>query len=246
MNPVAIRVAVGLVRHALQWLSGYLIAEGVVSAEDWNEVILWIALSVLTAASYVWGQWRASRKASRETPPASPGGSLGLGLVLVAALSASACASAGGLVATNPTGDQVAAIHRDASKMTEGITIATQILEALSETIDVLPIPIEAKNTYDCGVLRVIGTPAPIDPTVARICGPTVVEIERSPMTDARESLASAASCPSLRSSVAAIEPLVDPLIEVLEDADNGALVAFGASVRIALGFVFSGGDVCQ
>jgi hypothetical protein len=62
----------------------------------------------------------------------------------------------------------------------------------------------------------------------------------------ALESLRDVSTCPSLRTTLSSLYGWTAPLIAQLQAADNAAIQMAGASLRVALAVLSSGGIQCQ
>lgn len=66
MEAVTIRILIGLLRHLLQGVSGWLIAKGIASEEDIVTLVTGIVMFGVTAGSFWYQQWREKRQKEQE------------------------------------------------------------------------------------------------------------------------------------------------------------------------------------
>lgn len=62
MEAATVRLLIGLLRHLLQGVSGWLIAKGIASEEDITTLVTGLVIAATTAASFWWQQWREKRQ----------------------------------------------------------------------------------------------------------------------------------------------------------------------------------------
>jgi hypothetical protein len=167
------------------------------------------------------------------------------GFILALALLVSGCAGGRAIVATDPTPEQVQAVRQTAIRTTVAVETALGILDETGRLLDSLPIPDSAKDRYDCAILAVTGTAQPASPTVTRVCGAVPLSAV-APLPMALESLRDVSTCPSLRTTLSSLYGWTAPLIAQLQAADNAAIQMAGASLRVALAVLSSGGIQCQ
>jgi hypothetical protein len=166
-------------------------------------------------------------------------------LILALALLVSGCAGGQALITTDPTPEQVQAVRQTAIRTTVAVETALGILDETGRLLDSLPIPDSAKDRYDCAILAVTGTAQPASLTVTRVCGAVPLSTV-APLPMALESLRGVTACPSLRTTLSSLYGWTAPLITQLEAAENAALRMAGASLRVTLAILSSGGVACQ
>jgi len=66
MEAVTIRILIGLLRHLLQGVSGWLIHRGIASEEDIAALVTGIVMFGVTAGSFWYQQWREKRRKEQE------------------------------------------------------------------------------------------------------------------------------------------------------------------------------------
>lgn len=246
MNPILLRVVAGLVRHGLSWLSAWMLSKGIATGEDFEAIVGWVALGVITIGSFLWQEfqaWRAKRRKQAETVR---GTTLLGGLVLIGAVGAlSGCASMQAYRTATPSQAQVDAVRRDADRVVDVVTIVVSGLNELGSAIDTLPIEASTKDRYDCLVLALVGTSTPASATVQRVCG-SVPLSDVAPLTLMLDELEAVTTCPGLRSVVSRFYGWVSPAVTQLSAAENSTVRMAGASVRIALTLLSAGGATCS
>jgi hypothetical protein len=173
---------------------------------------------------------------------------LRLALVLLAiaalAFALSGCALKGA-VTPNPTDAQMQTMRVAAVRAADAVKTALGIAGELSATLDQLPVSVAVKDRIDCGLLKVTGTNGPASEVVTRVCGPLPLH-EGSPVAKAMTAIHTAGSCPSLRASMVAASDLFAPLLADLAASDVAALKMAGASLRVTLSLLSSGGVTCS
>lgn len=167
------------------------------------------------------------------------------GLVLALALAVTGCATGQAVISNEPSPEQVQAIRQTAVRAADTVTVALGILDETGRLLDELPIPDSAKDRYDCAILAATGTTEPASVSVTRVCG-AVPLASVAPLGLALDSLRGVSTCPGLRSTLSAVYGWISPLIMQLEVAENAALKMAGASLRVTLALLSSGGVTCQ
>jgi hypothetical protein len=156
------------------------------------------------------------------------------GLALLVVVASVNCAA---LASFRPGAAGANRARETAARVADGLAVAAVALDAVGETLDALPLSAAAKDTLDCGILRVVGHDAP-SVTVLKVCG-SIPSGRESPFGKALAALRTVATEPGLCGIVKAVTDAVAPLLARLEAA--GAAIAV---VRVSLGFTLrlSGG----
>lgn len=165
--------------------------------------------------------------------------------VIASVVIVTGCGGGQALVTNTPDPAQVQAVRATAIRAADTVTVALGILDETGRLLNDLPIAESTKDRYDCAILAVVGTSQPASPTVTRVCG-AVPLTSVAPLTLALESLRGVTTCPSLRSTLSGIYGWVSPLITQLEAAESAALKMAGASLRVTLSLLASGGVTCS
>lgn len=163
---------------------------------------------------------------------------------LVASLVLSGC-SGGGLVATNPTPDQVQQVRAGVLRVTDATKAGLTIAGELGKTIDSLPIPAADKTKYDCGLLKVMGSANEVSPGVMQRCGAVIKRAAEAPLGVALTALASVGTCASLGSTVSALNTALAPLVADLIASTNQVVRMAGVSLQATFSLLSSGGALC-
>lgn len=164
--------------------------------------------------------------------------------VLAIGLAVTGCAAVGGTVATTPTAAQTQAVRLAAVRAADVVTTSLGILDETGKLLGQLPLSVAVKDRYDCAILAAVGISQPASPVVVRTCG-AVPLMTAAPLPVALGALKDVSTCPGLRASLSAVYAYVTPLIQMLETSDQSGLRMAGASLRVAIGLLSSGGFSC-
>lgn len=166
-------------------------------------------------------------------------------LLIAALVTLAGCGPATAQIQIAPTPAQAQQVRLAAVRAADVVTTTMGILDETGKLLNDLPIPVATKDRFDCAILSVVGTAQAATPAVTRTCGAVPLSVN-APLPIALQTLKAATTCPSLRATLASVYPWVTPLITQLEAAENPALRMAGASLRVTLSLLTSGGVTCS
>lgn len=164
--------------------------------------------------------------------------------VLGVALMFSGCAMRGAVAVTPTAAEQDVARHAGL-KAVAYVEAVGAVAGEVGAQLAVLPVPVAVKTGYDCTLLRIAGTATVPSAAVTTACGPVPLRAV-APLTVGMETLRSVSTCASLRATVSGLQAWIAQLVTMLEQAESPALKMAGASMRVTLGLLVTGGVACS
>lgn len=166
-----------------------------------------------------------------------------MGLAL--ALSACGGGAAGGLVTTNPSADQVQGLRVFTVRVADATMAGMTVLNEGGVLINQLPLDAKTKNTYDCAILKAVGTTKPASDVVVKTCGPIPLTAA-APIPRALTELKNVTACPGLTTTLTSLKGSVDPLIAMFDKSDQIGVRMAGISLRATFAILTLGDRPCQ
>lgn len=185
-------------------------------------------IAVMTSAAGVYGFTRATG----DTLTKMRSGPVVLLALALGGLLASGC---GGrvppaLTSANPTPEQVQDVRIDAAELSGRVKAGIAIAGEVRTLANATPITQAAKDEINCAVIKATGTTEPPTPIVLSVCG--AVPNGPGPLYQALDQLKTVGSDPSLRSVLAAVMRLIDPILAAIQKSNNTTLAGFAAALR--------------
>lgn len=162
-------------------------------------------------------------------------------------LSPLACGGGQTLIKTNPTVAEQDQARTAAARALDDASAGLDILNEIRLRINETTLSTAAKDELGCTVLKVLGTPQAPSPATTKACG-VLPESAKAPFHVALEEVRAVLTCASLRTSVAALLKLIDPLIEKLAASKQTALSmgAFALQATFKVSRSLLGGQACS
>lgn len=164
--------------------------------------------------------------------------------VIAVGLMVSGCALRGA-VAVSPTPQEQELARQAGLKAAAYVEAVGAVAGEVGVQLSALPVPAQVKTGYDCTILRIAGTASPPSAAVTTACGPVPLRAV-APLTVGMETLRSVTTCASLRATVSGLQAWIAQLVTMLEQAESPALKMAGASIRVTLGLLVTGGVACS
>lgn len=153
-------------------------------------------------------------------------------------------ASCSPMVSPAPSQSSVESVRQKADAAVSKIETGLTIINRTGTSINALPLPADWKDRYDCAVIKAVGV-EPVTPKITAACG-TVPTHASAPVQKSLETLKTVASCASLQSTLTALRPVISPIIDQLDQSNDGAVRMAGIAVRAGFEIVMLGDASCN